>query len=92
MIVRLGVHRFDESQMVDHLGGVRQELADQGAALAVLFELELAGRDWKAHLARGHAGQSLAAANRVGQFRAPELIHGGLVLEEIELRRAAGLK
>ena len=36
----LGVHRLDEAQVVDHLGGVRQQLADPGARLPVLRELE----------------------------------------------------
>ena len=50
------------------LGGVRQQLADPGPALAVLGEPESAGRDREALLPRGHAGQPLALPDRVGQL------------------------
>ena len=38
VVDRLGVHRLDEAEVVHDLRGVRQEVADPGAGLAVLLE------------------------------------------------------
>ena len=45
VVDRLGVHRLDEAQIVGHAGGVRQQFADPGAALAVPGEAKLARGD-----------------------------------------------
>ena len=40
VVDRLGVHRRDDAEVVGDSRGVRQQLADPGAALAVLREVE----------------------------------------------------
>ena len=77
---------------VDDARGVRQQLADGGPALAVPGEPESAGRDREALLPRGHAGQPLAHADRVGQLGPLEAGQQGLVVEQVHLRRRARLE
>ena len=92
VIDRLGVERFHDAEVIDHLGGVRQDAADPGAAFAVLLELERRTRQRQAGLISRHAGQALALANRIGQLLAVLLIEQRLVVKGIEMRGAAGLK
>ena len=66
----VGVDGFDDGEVVDDFGGVRQQFADPGAGLAVLFEAEEARRDGKRGLAGRHAGDALAHADGVGQVDA----------------------
>ena len=81
-----------EAQLVDDLRGVRQQLADPRAALAVLRELELRAGQRKRPLERGHAGQALAHPHRLGQLLAVHRAEQRLVVEQLELRRAAALE
>ena len=92
MVDRLGVQRLDEAEVVGDRGGVRQQFADPRAALAVLLELELARRDRERLLRRGHAGEPLPLADRIGQLLREEILQLRLVIEQIDLRRAAGLE
>ena len=64
LVVRhVGVHRADDADVVDVLGGVREQLADLEPALAVLLELERRGERGPG-LALGAAGSASAAACR----------------------------
>ena len=65
------------------LGEVRQQLADLGAALAVLLKLPRAGQ----HLGAGVGG--VVVFDLAGEFLAVELVELGLGIEEIDLARAA---
>ncbi len=85
----VGIHAADEAHFVDHLGRVRQQLADPHAALAVPGELVLRRRDGEPRLAAGHGRQPLALADRVGQVLVVPGVHLRLVVVEIHLRRAA---
>jgi len=40
MVDRFGIHRFDDRDVIRHLGGVREEFGNPGAGFAVLFEFE----------------------------------------------------
>src|SRR5207302_5895251 len=55
-------------------------------------ELEQRRRDGEARLRRGHAGEALAGADRIGQLGPGELLQARLVVEQIHLRRRAGLE
>ena len=57
-----------KADVVDDLRRVRQQLADPGARLAVLRELEDRRRDREATSGPSHAGEPLALADRVGQL------------------------
>ena len=89
VIDRLGVHRADDGDVVDHLRRVRQQLGHPGAVLPVLRELEGGRRDREARLARRHRGETLALANRVGQILVEPVVHLRLVVEGLHLRRRA---
>ena len=85
----LGVHAADEANVVDVLGQIRQQFADPHAGLSVLGELEHRGGDGKPLLAGGHRREPLAHANRVGQILVEPLLHLGLIVEQVHLRRPA---
>ena len=71
-------------------GGVRQQLAEPGARLAVPGELEdRAGQREVAWLA--DMPVSRWPPDRVGQVLAVHLVEERLVVEQVELRRAAAL-
>ena len=68
------------------------EFAEPHPAFAVLRELEHRWRDWKLALPRGHSRKPLALANRLWQIFATSIIQGRLGIEQIHLRRSAGLE
>ena len=92
VVDRLGEHRADDAQVVGDLCGVRQQFADPRAALAMLLELIGRANHRQARLVATHAGEPLALPHAVGQFLAVVLVQQRLVIEQINLRRRAGLK
>ena len=90
VVDRLGEHRADDAELVDDLGGVRQEIADPGAVRPVLAEPELRTGERQRRLIAGHAGQPLALPHRVRQLLAVALVEHWLVVERLHLRRPAG--
>ena len=52
-------------------------------------ELEDGLHNWKRLLARGHSRQTLAHANRIGQFLFVQRFESRLVIEQVYLRRTA---
>ena len=89
VVDRFGVHRPDDCDVVDHLGGVRQDLGDPGARLAVLLEGVGRRRHGEAFLPGGHAGDALPIADRVGQVLVEALRQLRLIVEGLELRGRA---
>jgi hypothetical protein len=85
VVDRLGVQRVDEAQLVHDLRGVRHQLADRRAALAVPVEFEERGSEWLAFLLRGHRRQPLPHADGVGDFVAVPFFQLGLVVEQLHL-------
>ncbi len=92
MVDGLGVHALDEAQVVGNLGRVRQQIAQPGAALAVLLKLERRTDQRQARLVARHAGQTLLAANFGRQLGTVLFVQQRLVIEQVDLRRPAGLK
>ena len=85
----VGVDGADDGEVIDELGGPREEFADPGAVLAVLGEFENRRRDGEFRLAAGHRGDALAGADGVGEL---DVELGGeprFVVEGVELRRPA---
>ena len=85
MVDGFGVDGLDDGEFIHDLRGVREQLADQRAALAVRGELVNGGRDGKALLPAGHRRQPLAHADRVGQVGVEEAAELGLVVPQVEL-------
>ena len=92
VVDRLGLHRADDRDVVDDPRRVGQELAEPCAALAVLRELEDRRGDGEALLPRGHRRDPLAHPHRVGQLDPAPLADRRLVVEQVHLRRCAGLE
>ena len=92
VVDRFGEHRFDEADVVDDAAMVRQEFAEPCAGLAVLGEFEDRAGQRNRRLLGGHAGESLAAADVVGQLLAVLFVEQRLVVEQVLLRGAAGLE
>ena len=88
----LGVHRAEHADLVRDAADVREEFADFGAALAVTGELETAGLTGEARLRGHHAGDALAAADGIGQVLVELALEFGLRIQQVEVRRAAGLE
>ena len=91
MINRLGIHRFDEANIVGHLGGVGQRGTEGGSAFAVVIEGEGGPGERQTRLIGGHAGEALALPDRVGEFLAVFGVESWFVVEQVHLRRSAGL-
>jgi endonuclease/exonuclease/phosphatase family metal-dependent hydrolase len=88
----LRVHRLDETEIVHDRGRVWHQIADPGARLAVLCELELRGHEREGCLHRRHRRQPLPLPNGRRKVAAGDFRELGLVVEEIEVRRPARLK
>ena len=90
MVDRVGVHRLDDAEVIDHFRGPRQQFADPCAGLAVLVEFEDRRRERKARLPGGHAGEALALfLEPAVEILLEALFQLRLVVEQIELRRRA---
>ena len=79
MIGGVGVHRTDDAEVVDVLGGFREDLTDLDAAFAVLLEPER----------RGQAARGFPLRRQVslGQHLAFVLLQERLGIEGVDLRR-----
>ena len=89
VVDRIGMDGADDGDVVDDLGGPREQFADPGAALAVLGKLEEGGCDGEFGLAARHRGDALALADRFRQVLLKTRLERGFVVERIELRRPA---
>ena len=88
----IGLHGLDERDVVHHLAGVGQEFAQFRSGLSVLLELEHRRGYRQPILAGGHAGDPLALADRIREILAVKLAQQRLVIEQVDLRRRAGLE
>jgi hypothetical protein len=82
----IGLHPFDEGQLIDDFGQRRQQLAHRRSALAVLLELE--GTPQKL-LGAAHECQPLIGEQFWRYVLPVQFGEFGFVIEEIELRGAA---
>src|SRR5262249_40231272 len=89
VVDRLGVQRFKDANFVGDGAGVRQELAEPAATAAVLVKLEHRRDTRKRALPRGHAGDALPHTHGGWQFLAMMPAQRRLVIEHIDVRRAA---
>ena len=92
VIDRLGVQRADEADLIRELRGVRQQLTQPHAALAMLRKLEHRRRDGEALLPRRHAREPLLATHGVRQILVKLRGEPRLVIKQIELRRRTRLR
>ena len=88
----LRVHGLDEAEIVRNLRGVRQQLAQGRARLSVLSKLVNRRSGREAGLERRHPCQPLSAPHGIRQILAAKFLELRLVIEELQLRWAAGLE
>lgn len=92
MIDGLGVHRFDETDVVSDAGDMGEEFGDFGAGLAVFFEFVFGSGNGEGFLARGHPGFSLVEVDEVSEFLAVVFLKFWFVVEEVLGGGSAGLE
>ena len=88
MVNGLGIDRLDDGQVVHDASGVRQQLADPRSVFAMPLELESRRSDRKSFLPRCHRGNPLPITNRIRQVLVVPLVHLGLVIPHVKLRRS----
>ena len=92
VIDRLGVHRADDADVIDHAAGMRQQFARARRPTGLADESELRGDDRKAVLPGGHAGQPLPLRIESGSSLPCKARRARLVIEKLQMRRPAGLE
>ncbi len=92
VVDRFRVHRLDEANLVGHLRRMRQQFAEPGPALAMLFEPERRTDQRQAGLIAAHPGQPLPFADFLRQLLPVHFVEQRFVIVQIHLRRRAGLK
>ncbi len=92
VVDRFGEERTDQADSIGDPRRVRQQLAQPDARVAMLCEAKDRRRHRKPRLAGGHPRQALAAADRGRQIFVESRFEMGFVIEQIELRRSAGLR
>jgi hypothetical protein len=92
VIDRLGVHRADHANIVRDVARVWQEVADHRAATASRLECKLAGLHRKSGLRGYHSRDPLAPAHGLWEVLVEALAQDRLVVEQIKVRRPAGLE
>ena len=89
VVEEVGLAGFDEAEVVGDRGSMREHIAHPRAALAVLLELLIVAEQVDS-VARAHEREALAFDEAGGDGLAVEFVELGLVVEELELTRAAG--
>ena len=74
VIDRFGVHRPNDTKLVTDGRGVGEQFAEPRAGLTVLFEVEDGTGQRNRSLLRRHSGETLAAANALGQLLPVQLV------------------
>ena len=87
----LGLQRFDEAQFVHYAGGVRHQLADPRAAFAMLRKFVWRAESAASFVAR-HQRHALCPEDACRNVLSVQLVQHGLVVEKIDVTRAAGLE
>ena len=89
VVEQRGLAGGHDAQVVDHAGGVRQQVADPGAALAVAPK-RAAGAEQLDAVAAAHEGEALALDVALRDRLAAELLQLRFVVEQLELGGPAG--
>ena len=89
----LGVHAAEDADLVGDVRGVRQQVAEPGAALAVLVEIvHASGTTGKRSCCATMPVTRWPPKTEAGMSWLNRSLHLGLVVEQVEVRRAAGLE
>ncbi len=92
VVDRLGEHRLHEAHIINDVAVAGQQIAEPRARLPMLGEFEDRPGQRQRRLLGRHAGEPLTGADEVGQLLAVLFVQQRLVVEQILLRRPAGLK
>ena len=92
VIDRFSEHGANDRDVVNNAADMRQHAAEFHAGLAVAFEVIGRAHTLQHRLARRHAGDALTFADARWQFFAGHLLQLRFRVEQIQVRRRAGLK
>src|ERR1700734_387899 len=88
MIDGVGIHGFDDGEVVHHARRVGQQFAHPSPGLSMLPKRPVGWCYWEMRLTGSHASQLLVAANGIGHVHVELRSEARLVIQEIHLRRA----
>ena len=91
MIDLVAVHRAHKTKIVHDACGVGEQIADPHAGLASRTAAEVRGQTRFVLLVGSHGGEPQSTDDAVGDILTAPLDQLGLVVEEIHVRRTAGL-
>ena len=92
MVDGLGMHRFNDGDVIGNAANVRQGFVDPRAVLAHPFELKHRCHAGERFLSTGHGGEALTVADGIRQFFPVKFSHGRLVIEHVDVAGAAGVE
>ena len=92
MIDRLGMHRLNDTEFIDHLRRIGQQAAYPGSRLSSLCEFKNRRSHRQPFLIGCHSRESLVTANRVGKIGSCKFFEPWLVVPHFQLRRPTQLK
>jgi len=86
------VHRVDHRDLVGNVSSVRDEVAHPRPELATLLHRRYRTTHQEFLLASSHPGHALATADTVRQLAAVQSLERGGMIEQVDVRRTAGLE
>ena len=87
MVDCIGENGFDDSHIINNLGGEGEQFAiDPSATFSFLGEVEFRRSNREACLAAGHGGKSLATLHGGWKILIEEILEGGFIIPEVDLR------
>jgi hypothetical protein len=92
VVDRIRVHCPKQADIVNDPPGMRKEVAQEGAALAVALELVHRGRDGQTILVCHHPGDPLSPEDRGWNVLVESALQFGLVVEQIQMGRPTSLE
>ena len=92
MVDGFGIQGADHTNVVGDFADVWEKVADPGAVLPVLFEIDVRWRNREGSLPAGHPGQALALPDGLRELLAKHLAEFGLVIKGFQLGRCARLE
>ena len=88
----LGVHAFDEAEVIGDGGGVRDNVADPGSALPALLEGLECAEEFSFISSSGHSTEALSGHVAGGDLLAVHFGKQRFVIEKLEVAGSAVLK
>ena len=92
VVDRLGVHRVNHRDLVGNVSSVRDEAAHPRPGLAMLLHRRYRATHQELFLASSHPGHALSTSNTIRQLAAVQSLERGGMIDQVDVRRTAGLE